>query len=201
MLRQRWNLPERAVVFAFAGKLIDKKRPLDFIRAVARAQSEEPNLGGLIIGDGPLRSACEQEIKRSGATVRLAGFLNQSEIVAGYCAADALVLPSDGGETWGLVVNEAMACGLPCLVSDHVGCGPDLIANQGTGAIFRLADVEQLAGTMAAWARDGAHVSSMGAQARKLSTSFTPEIAARATFEMCQAIAPTRLRRASSAAV
>ena len=55
-----------------------------------------------------------------------AGFLNQTEISSAYVAADCLVLPSDFGETWGLVANEAMASGLPCVISDHCGCAEDL---------------------------------------------------------------------------
>ncbi|MFV9507628.1 MAG: glycosyltransferase, partial [Oscillochloridaceae bacterium umkhey_bin13] len=59
-------------------------------------------------------------------------------------AADLLVLPSDGSETWGLVVNEAMACGLPALVSDQVGCAPDLIIPDQTGTTFPHGDVSAL---------------------------------------------------------
>ena len=58
------------------------------------------------------------------------GFLNQTEISRAYVAADCLVLPSDHGETWGLVVNEALASGLPCLVSDACGCAEDLAGDQ-----------------------------------------------------------------------
>jgi glycosyltransferase involved in cell wall biosynthesis len=74
-----------------------------------------------------------------------ASFLNQSELPAAYAAADVLVLPSDGGETWGLVVNEAMACGLPAIVSDAVGCAPNLIDEGRTGFSFAVGDIAQLA--------------------------------------------------------
>ena len=72
------------------------------------------------------------------------GFVNQSELPAVYASADLLVLPSDGQETWGLVVNEAMACGIPAVVSDAVGCGPDLIEPGRTGAIFPFGDMAAL---------------------------------------------------------
>ncbi len=78
-----------------------------------------------------------------------AGFLNQSEISKAYVAADCLVLPSDGGETWGLVVNEAMACGLPAVVSDAAGCAPDLIDEGKTGFTFPVGDAAQLANRLA----------------------------------------------------
>src|SRR5262249_13386820 len=126
-LRRRWDLGEDELVFAFSGKLIPKKRPLDFIRAAGKARGMGANVTALIVGDGALRQECEAEAVRSTAPIRFTGFLNQTEIIQAYVAADALVLPSDGGETWGLVVNEAMVCGRPCFVSDRVGCSPDLI--------------------------------------------------------------------------
>src|SRR5205814_354948 len=72
-------------------------------------------------------------------------FKNQTQLPGCYVSADVLVLPSDGGETWGLVVNEAMACGLPVVVSDAVGCGPDLIEEGRTGFSFRCRDTIHLA--------------------------------------------------------
>ena len=73
-----------------------------------------------------------------------AGFLNQTDISRAYVAADVLVLPSDYGETWGLVVNEAMASGLGCIVSDHCGCSPDLGRINGN-AVYKCGDVKSLA--------------------------------------------------------
>jgi glycosyltransferase involved in cell wall biosynthesis len=76
-----------------------------------------------------------------------AGFLNQTEISKAYVAADVLVLPSDYGETWGLVVNEAMASGLPCIVSNRCGCADDL-GSALNNHIFTCGDVEDLAGKL-----------------------------------------------------
>jgi glycosyltransferase involved in cell wall biosynthesis len=73
-----------------------------------------------------------------------AGFLNQTEISKAYVAADVLVLPSDYSETWGLVVNEAMASGLPCIISDRCGCAPDLGGVNGN-MTYACGDVEGLA--------------------------------------------------------
>jgi glycosyltransferase involved in cell wall biosynthesis len=73
------------------------------------------------------------------------GFLNQLEISRAYVAADCLVLPSDAGETWGLVVNEALASGLPCVASDACGCAEDLVAVLGEHHCFRCGDVDGLA--------------------------------------------------------
>ncbi len=84
----------------------------------------------------------------------MAGFQNQRRIAATYAAADALVLPSTSGETWGLVVNEAMACGLPVIVSDQVGCAPDLVLEDETGFTYPCGDVAALAERVGALAGD-----------------------------------------------
>jgi glycosyltransferase involved in cell wall biosynthesis len=65
-------------------------------------------------------------------------------------AADCLVLPSDFGETWGLVVNEAMASGLPCIVSDACGCAEDLIAPLDPRLVFRCGDIGGFAAALVA---------------------------------------------------
>jgi glycosyltransferase involved in cell wall biosynthesis len=146
--RSRWGLQPGQTVFLFAGKFIAKKRPADFVEAVGLAHARDPRIVGLMVGDGPLRPSCERLVQEAHLPIRLAGFLNQSEIAQAYLAADALVLPSDGEETWGLVVNEAMSCGRPCLVSDRVGCGPDLVVTGKTGFVFPLGDVEALSALM-----------------------------------------------------
>jgi glycosyltransferase involved in cell wall biosynthesis len=150
-LRSQWGLDNDRVVFLFVGKFIEKKRPKDFVEAIGLAVRSGANVCGLMIGDGPLRSACEEFVTRNNISVRFAGFLNQTQIPKAYMAADCLVLLSDGGETWGLVVNEAMTCGLPAIISDRVGCGPDLIDPGVTGDIFPMGNVERLAIVMSEW--------------------------------------------------
>jgi glycosyltransferase involved in cell wall biosynthesis len=119
-----------------------------------------------MVGDGPLRSSCEAFVRQSKSPISFAGFLNQSQISRAYLAADALVLPSDG-ETWGLVVNEAMACGLPCFVSDRVGCGPDLIVQDITGAVFPMGQTNKLAELITKYAAEPSRLSAMGQRAKE----------------------------------
>ncbi len=138
--RERWKVPADACVLLFVGKLEEKKRPLDVIRAAARL---DPRASVLIAGSGDLEGACREEAARLGVHVAFAGFLNQSEIGQAYAAADLLVLPSDARETWGLVVNEALATGLPVVVSDQVGCAPDLV-DDTTGATFACGNLDGL---------------------------------------------------------
>jgi glycosyltransferase involved in cell wall biosynthesis len=171
-IRRRWGIDEDAVVFMFAGKFSRQKRPMDFVLAVDRAARSGASVVGLMVGDGALRGACEAAALARHAPVRFAGFLNQSEIVAAYVAADYLVLPSDGRETWGLVVNEAMACGLPCIVSDQVGCGPDMIIPGRTGSNFPVGDVGRLAKVLAGYAANHCGLAAMRAAARAMAVNY-----------------------------
>jgi glycosyltransferase involved in cell wall biosynthesis len=187
-LRRVNVLAEEAIVFAFVGKFMPKKRPLDFVCAIERAVRRNPRIQGLMVGDGPLRAECEVMVRERRVPIRFTGFLNQSQITEAYVASDALVLPSDGGETWGLVVNEAMACARPCIVSDRVGSGPDLIIPQVTGAIFALGDVEALANSMLEFAGNPEHMMSMGIDARKMLTNYSVD---KATDGIIESLAAT----------
>jgi glycosyltransferase involved in cell wall biosynthesis len=129
----------------FAGKLIERKRPLDLVRAAALLQDRGGKVEIAFAGSGELEPELRRASQQAGVPAVFHGFVNQSALPATYAAADLLVLPSDARETWGLVVNEAMACGLPAVVSDAVGCGPDLIEEGATGAVFPLGDVTGLA--------------------------------------------------------
>ncbi len=144
VLRRSLGLQENRRVVLFCGKLVPKKRPLDVVRAIGcLSLSDRPSL--LVVGSGPLESEMRRQAALASIDVRFLGFQNQSELPRWYTLADLLVLPSDGGETWGLVVNESMACGTPAVVSDAVGCGPDLVERGRTGDIFALGNIEELA--------------------------------------------------------
>jgi glycosyltransferase involved in cell wall biosynthesis len=165
-LRDEWAIPPDATCFLFCGKLIPKKRPLDLLHALRRALAAGASTHLLIVGDGELLSQVKTMAHAERLPVTFAGFLNQTEISRAYVAADCFVLGSDAGETWGLVVNEAMACGLPAIISDEVGCGPDLVTDGVTGAIYATGDVDALAKQMIAMAGDHAKMRAMGTQAR-----------------------------------
>ncbi|HEX9988541.1 MAG TPA: glycosyltransferase family 4 protein [Chloroflexia bacterium] len=187
-LRRQWGLAEDAVVYLFSGKLIERKRPLDFVRAIGKAAPGGAPVAGLVVGDGPLRQACEDVAREIGAPVRFAGFLNQSEIVASYVAADALVLPSDARETWGLVVNEAMACGRPCFVSDQVGCGPDMVVPGSTGHIFQMGDVDALAELLSMHATQPGTLKTMGEHAWNKAKESRVDVAVQGVMQALAAL-------------
>jgi glycosyltransferase involved in cell wall biosynthesis len=184
-IRAGWGVGKGEIAFVLAGKFIEKKRPLDFVKAVAELNRLDGRSVGIMIGDGPLRRECEEYSRVNGVPIRFAGFLNQSEIVRGYLAGDALVLPSSAGETWGLVVNEAMLCGLPCFVSDQVGCGADLIAEGDTGAIFPFGDPAACARTISRYAQRET-LARMGSNARSQSRKFSVSTVADLLVESVQ---------------
>ena len=187
-LRRTWGLSDSAVVFLFAGKFIDKKRPMDFVRAIDRAVRRGARIEGLMVGDGPLRQGCERIANENGSPIRFAGFLNQTQIISAYVGSDAMVLPSDGGETWGLVVNEAMVCGRACIVSDRVGCCPDLVTSGETGFVFPLGDVERLAELMAQCAADKPALAQMGVFARRRVARYSTSVAVDGVLRAVEAV-------------
>ncbi|TAJ85275.1 MAG: glycosyltransferase family 1 protein [Reyranella sp.] len=129
----------------FVGRLVDSKRPLDVAQAVSRLSADGQPVELVVAGAGELRGRMEEAARTGGVDARFLGFVNQSQLPSVYASSDVLVLPSTAVETWGLVVNEAMACGVPAVVSDAVGCGPDLIEPGITGAVAPLDDVPALA--------------------------------------------------------
>jgi glycosyltransferase involved in cell wall biosynthesis len=101
----------------------------------------------MVAGSGPVEAQVTEMAASSGVPLLRLGFCNQSMMPSVYAAADLLALPSSS-ETWGLVANEALACGKPVVVSDSCGCAPDLASDGTAGAVFRCGDVEELAAGM-----------------------------------------------------
>ncbi len=189
-LRRDWGIPADATCFLFSGKLIPKKHPLDALRALGLAVQQGTQAHLLIAGAGELLAAARELAERERLPVTFAGFLNQTELAQAYVAADCLVLPSDHGETWGLVVNEAMACGLPAIVSDQVGCGADLILAGKTGAIFPMGNVPALANLLREFASDTARLRAMGERARqRVLADYSVERAVVGTLEALRQLA------------
>lgn len=189
-LREQWAIPRNTVCFLYAGKLQAKKRPLDLIEALAEARAKGIDCHLLIVGDGELMAAVRHAVESENLPVSFAGFLNQSQIIAAYVAADCLVLPSDNGETWGLVVNEAMACGLPAIISDRVGCGPDLIETGVTGDIYPMGNCSALAEKLAEFAANRDNLPVMGQNAqRRVIESYSVQQAVQATVDAVLAAA------------
>jgi glycosyltransferase involved in cell wall biosynthesis len=136
--RDALGVPDGRFVLLFSGKLSPRKDPAVMLHALrALSASLRDQLTLVYLGAGELADELLRLSREEPRVdVRIVGFKSQRELSAYYHAADALVLGSRWGETWGLVVNEALHHGLPCLVSDQVGCAPDLVLPGETGEIF-----------------------------------------------------------------
>jgi glycosyltransferase involved in cell wall biosynthesis len=146
-VRESWGASPGDSVILFCAKLQPWKRPLDLLRAFAKANLSSALL--VFAAEGPLRPQLESEAANLGIAnrVRFLGFVNQSQLPAVYAAADLMVLPSEY-EPFAVVVNEAMCCGCPVIVSDHVGAARDLVAPVRSSFIFPCGDVAALAAAL-----------------------------------------------------
>lgn len=145
--RTELGIREDAVVLLFSGKLSERKG-VDLIPQAVKALpvALEARIHLLFLGDGALRAELEAECAAIlPGRASFVGFQNQSRLSGYYHAADLLLLPSRAMETWGLVVNEALLHGLPCIVSDTVGCQPDLVLPGNTGEVCGAGNATSLA--------------------------------------------------------
>jgi glycosyltransferase involved in cell wall biosynthesis len=194
VLRERWGIPSDRFCFLFVGKIERKKRVFDLLAALRVAARARDDLHLLVAGTGELEREARAAAGKAALPVSFCGFLNQTELTQAYVAGDCLVLPSDFGETWGLVVNEAMVCGLPAIVSDRVGCGQDLVAPGVTGALFPCGDVEALAQRLCEMAADRARARALGERARERIKDYSVEHAVAGTLQAIEYVT-SRSRR------
>jgi glycosyltransferase involved in cell wall biosynthesis len=172
--RQALGLP--AHFFLFAGRLEREKGVFDLLRAYGALTAEVRGEVGLVfVGDGAARSDLLHHAAaiRPGA-IHLAGFTQREHLATYYALADALVFPTHT-DRWGLVVNEAMACGLPVISSAAAGCVADLVESGWNGRVVSAGDVGQLASAMDELARNAELRSLMGQRSRERIQQFSPE--------------------------
>jgi glycosyltransferase involved in cell wall biosynthesis len=147
--RKELRINETDTVFLFAGKLEEKKNPVLLVDAFL--QLKQPGVKLVIAGNGPLETALKSKANGSDA-IKFIGFQNQSVMPVLYRVSDCVVLPSKGpNETWGLAVNEAMACSRPVIVSNKCGCAIDLIQDGKTGYVFESGNLPGLINKMTAF--------------------------------------------------
>jgi len=180
-LRAGLNLDPGRPVILFASKLQPRKHADHLVEAFSRfiaGRSSPPYL--VIVGDGESRAALETLTASLGLTdhVRFAGFRNQSELPGFFALADVFVLPSRH-EPWGLIVNEAMACGCPVIVSSDVGCHADLVQDGVEGCVYPVGDVPALTAALQRIFATPTTAKQMGiaARARIANWSFEEDIA------------------------
>lgn len=180
--RQSTGIADSAFVVGFSGKFISKKDPLILFRMLDSLPDKlRARIHFYFLGSGELELSLKQQaeavLTQYGVKTFFAGFVNQSQLAAHYLAMDVLVLPSRRqGETWGLVVNEAMQAGCAVVVSDAVGCGADF-SRWKRFRIFAQGDALALAAKVAEvaafprsfkWAREGLKHYSVDATAEAL---------------------------------
>ncbi|MBF0623665.1 MAG: glycosyltransferase family 4 protein [Magnetococcales bacterium] len=177
-LRHSLGIGDQATVLLFAGKLVPWKDPDLLLEVTLELLEDHPDdLALLFVGDGERRSALEQ---RAGGRrgIHFLAFQNQTAMPRIYRSGDLLVLPS-WHETWGLAVNEAMACGRAAVVSDQVGCQPDLVIPGQTGAVFHQGDAGDLRRVLRPWIGQRTQALALGNQARRHSADWSMDRAAR----------------------
>jgi glycosyltransferase involved in cell wall biosynthesis len=164
-LRKEIGVAEEEVLILFAGKFEDKKSPVLLLNAFLTV--EQPGVHLLFIGNGVLEGVLKKQAAKS-SNVHFIDFQNQKFMPVAYQACDLFCLPSKGpGETWGLAVNEAMACGKAVLSSDKAGCAIDLVGKEN-GAIFISEDEKDLENTLAGLVKDKNQLKKLGQNSLKI---------------------------------
>jgi glycosyltransferase involved in cell wall biosynthesis len=147
VLRKELNLPDR--YFLFVGRFVPEKGVFDLLSAYSKLDAQVRREVGLVfVGDGVSRRQMEEQAASiSPGAIRFAVFAQREQLAAYYGLAEALILPTYT-DPWGLVVNEAMACGLPVIVSRVAGCAADLVRDNCNGWLISPGDVPSLAAAL-----------------------------------------------------
>jgi glycosyltransferase involved in cell wall biosynthesis len=168
-LREKLGINQEDVLILFAGKLEDKKDPMLLLDAFLSIN--KTNLHLLFVGSGPLKKQLLHKAKGFD-NIHFIDFQNQTKMPLVYQACDVFCLPSKGpGETWGLAVNEAMACSKVIVVSDKVGCAADL-AGPDNGVIFKSGDKSGLAEILQILTADRNKLITMGLHSASLIKNY-----------------------------
>ena len=176
--------PEQKVLL-YAGKFEPKKRATDLMRAVARIG--DGRLVLVLVGAGELQADIDAIAAAEPSRFRVLPFQNQSRMPIVYRLGDIFVLPSSHGESWGLAVNEALACGRPVLVSDRVGCAADLI-DATCGRVFPWNDWSALQKAVEDMIGDPDELANMARSAARRAWAFDTEAAEAAIVAAVNAI-------------
>ncbi len=185
--RKKHMLPEK--YFLSSNRFIAKKNLFRLVRAYARyrqtAGADSWKL--VLLGDGELRPEIEKLIDELGlgGEVLLPGFMQYPDLPAYYGLAQVYVHASTT-EQWGLVVNEAMASGLPVIVSERCGCAPELVVDGENGYTFDPYDDERLTELMLKISGKGVDLDRMGEASREIIARWSPEAFAEGLARACE---------------
>jgi glycosyltransferase involved in cell wall biosynthesis len=192
-IRADWGVRTDELVVLFVGKLIGLKRIGDLLEAAGLLVQSHRAIRVIIVGAGTLEAQLRRQALDMRVRATFVGFVNQSRLAEFYVGADLLVLPSES-ETWGLVVNEAFACGLPAIVSDKVGCAPDMIRADLTGRVVPVGDSQRLAGAIEEFSCK-IHDRSVSQALAEMTETYSPQRSAEALIAAAEAsLGNTRVR-------
>lgn len=187
--RQSFNLPDR--YFLFVGRLEPEKGIFDLLDAYAELSPNLRSRVGLVFaGDGSGRSRLEARATEL-ETVQIAGFQQREQLAIFYGLADAFVFPTHT-DPWGLVVNEAMACGLPVVCSSAAGCAADLIVDRQNGFLVAPKNIPQLTCALNELGQDSQLRAAMGHASMIKIQNYTPEACAAGMSKAALACSPAR---------
>lgn len=183
-IRERYGFNANDIVFIFVGQLIKRKGLTDLINVFNHISLDHVKL--LVVGDGELRQYVENAIKVN-KKICYAGRLSNNELLEAYYAADVMVLPSYF-ESWGLVVNEAMAMGKPVIVSERVGCVDDLVIHQQTGLVIQPENMNELQNAIEYMTNESNVRTTMGKKSSQLIANWTLENEAKKICQVWQGL-------------
>jgi glycosyltransferase involved in cell wall biosynthesis len=173
-VRASWGADPDTCVILFCAKLQPWKRPLDLLRAFAKANLREALL--IYAGEGSQRRELETEASRLGISerVRFLGFLNQTQLPPVYTASDLMVLPSEY-EPFAVVVNEASCCGCAVVTSDRVGAARDLVMPVDPDLVYPYGNVEALSTLLGKLCGNRARLRRLGQAAKERMATWSPQ--------------------------
>jgi 1,2-diacylglycerol 3-alpha-glucosyltransferase len=187
-VRKRIDVPER--YFLNVGRFIRAKGVFDLLEAYAKLDEEiRASVGLVFVGEGDAKS---ELIRRASlirpGTVKVSLFVQKEQLAEFYALADAFVFPTHS-DPWGLVVNEAMASGLPVIASNVAGCVSDLVEDGWNGFIVPVSDVRRICSSMELLAKGNDLRGQMGERSLQRIQEYSPEACAagiaKAAFAVC----------------
>jgi len=172
-LRRELGLPDR--YFLFVGRLVPEKGVFELLAAYAQLNEQIRREVGLVfVGDGTSRGALQEQADAvAPGVIKFPGFAQREQLPSYYALAEMLVLPTYT-DTWGLVVNEAMACGLPVILSRVAGCAPDLVRDDWNGVLISPQNVPSLKSALTRLSSETVVCATMGNHAAQHIRRFSP---------------------------
>ena len=174
----------------YVGRLSPEKNLLFTIESFGGACKtiRSNNWGFIIIGNGPLEKTIEDFIKkRKISNISLVKFKQREELVSYYCYSNIFILPSIS-EPWGIVINEAMAAGLPVIVSNRCGSAYEIVKHGENGFIIDPYNKKKLVGLLQDIICNKYNLKNMGEKSKEIIKDFTPEVAAAVIVKAMEAV-------------